>query len=372
MAAVSFPWQNKLLDKKFSNAVLEVYRNKNRIDTHKLGGRVVTVFGREAKKADILCLHESISRVHLAIVQSKEKLFVVDVGSTQGSWWNRKRLKANLKQELRDGDVLKLAKSSRRYVVNLHPQEAVAEPVNRKQKRARQPNYVLQRKKFKPGYDLPQTFLIVADWEATSDSREMDCQETIFFTCRILETRGLSLVAQMEEVLKPTLNERLSLHCLNNIVYDLVDQKSVNEGKVIGQVLDRFSQVCSEIKCTDQNCLVVSFSNVHLRDVLFQECRMKSVQVPIQLQKWTTIYSLLDNLYTERKSLNATCKKLRLPFSPTSRIDNMVEFVKYYVRERKSLGLEALRETGWDPDYRPQGGHIYKMKVDSSVTDLFC
>jgi len=371
MALVSFPWQNKLPEKKFSNTVLEVYRNKNRIDTHKLSARVVTIFGREAKKVDVLCLHESISRQHLAIVQSKERLFVVDLGSTQGSYWNRKKLKPNVKQELQNGDILKLAKSSRRYVVNMQYQEVTDETVGRKQKRARSTNYVLQRKKFKPGHDLPQTFLIVADWEATTDSREMEAQETIFFACKVLETRGLTLVAQMEEVLKPTVNERLSLHCLNNLVYDIVDQKAVNDGKVIGQVLDRFSQVCTEIKCTDQNCLVISFSNVHLRDVLFQECKRKSVQVPIQLQKWTTIYSLLDNLYTERKSLNATLKKLRLPFTPNSRIDNMVEFVKYYVRERKQLGLEALRETGWDPEYRPQGGHIYKMKVDESFTKLF-
>ncbi|KAL6079678.1 hypothetical protein QOT17_000792 [Balamuthia mandrillaris] len=89
-------------------------------------------FGRDAELNDIVTAHESCSKQH-AVLQYREvevstddasavkqvRPFLMDLGSTNGTSLNDKKVEANQYHELKEGDAIKLGFSTRSYVLQL-------------------------------------------------------------------------------------------------------------------------------------------------------------------------------------------------------------------------------------------------------------
>ncbi|GAX74839.1 hypothetical protein CEUSTIGMA_g2285.t1 [Chlamydomonas eustigma] len=82
--------------------------------------KVATVFGRHIS-ADVVCDHPSLSRLHAAVCFQgmTGKCMVLDLGSTHGTYVNGERVEQAVPHELRLGDTLTFAASSRKYVYGI-------------------------------------------------------------------------------------------------------------------------------------------------------------------------------------------------------------------------------------------------------------
>ncbi len=73
------------------------------------------VLGRKPEEADYILADEGVSRKHLQIFLQDTKLFITDVGSTNGTFLNTQRLEIDMPVEIREGDVIGIAQSE--YIV---------------------------------------------------------------------------------------------------------------------------------------------------------------------------------------------------------------------------------------------------------------
>lgn len=98
--------------------------------------------GRNAKMSDIRLDHPSISRRHAMFAHgSSGNVYVMDLGSSHGTFVNNKRLTNKKREALHDGDVVRFGASTREYIVKLDldsPDEKpeIQPPPNKKQKLA--------------------------------------------------------------------------------------------------------------------------------------------------------------------------------------------------------------------------------------------
>lgn len=96
------------------------------------------LFGRERRVADVPTDHPSCSKQHAVIqyrlteiegndgmMQSKVRPYIMDLGSTNGTFLNSTRIEAQRYYELREKDTLKFGNSSREYVL-LHENSGAA------------------------------------------------------------------------------------------------------------------------------------------------------------------------------------------------------------------------------------------------------
>ncbi|KAG0607325.1 hypothetical protein M758_8G019700 [Ceratodon purpureus] len=96
------------------------------------------LFGRERRVADVPTDHPSCSKQHAVIqyrltelegpdgmMQNKVRPYIMDLGSTNGTFLNNTRIEAQRYHELREKDTLKFGNSSREYVL-LHENSAGA------------------------------------------------------------------------------------------------------------------------------------------------------------------------------------------------------------------------------------------------------
>jgi len=106
---------------QLENCALEVYKSGKRIGTITRCSRNKSViFGRNKEMADVLLQHPSISRRHAVLLHGKSgNMYVMDLGSSHGTFINKKRLKRDQREVLQDGDTVKFGASSREYVVRL-------------------------------------------------------------------------------------------------------------------------------------------------------------------------------------------------------------------------------------------------------------
>lgn len=86
-------------------------------DVYELVGKSHFTIGR-SEINDIQMLHSSISRVHSVFQQGKNHLYIYDLGSTHGSFLNKKQVPAFQYERVYNGDLLEFGKSSRTYFVN--------------------------------------------------------------------------------------------------------------------------------------------------------------------------------------------------------------------------------------------------------------
>lgn len=105
-----------------------VFREGENIDTLHLSRQSAYLFGREKKVADIFVEHPSLSRQHCVLqfraVPIKEtsnqvrcKPYLMDLGTSNGTFINGTRLDEARYYELRKKDVITLGTSSREYVL---------------------------------------------------------------------------------------------------------------------------------------------------------------------------------------------------------------------------------------------------------------
>ena len=73
------------------------------------------VLGRKPEEADYILADEGVSRKHLQIFLQDTKLFIADIGSTNGTFLNTQRLEIDMPVEIREGDVIGIAQSE--YIV---------------------------------------------------------------------------------------------------------------------------------------------------------------------------------------------------------------------------------------------------------------
>lgn len=73
------------------------------------------VLGRKPEEADYILADEGVSRKHLQIFLQDTKLFITDMGSTNGTFLNTQRLEIDAPVEIREGDVIGIAQSE--YIV---------------------------------------------------------------------------------------------------------------------------------------------------------------------------------------------------------------------------------------------------------------
>lgn len=88
-----------------------------------VSGQSFVLCGRQAPPCDLELQHPSISRQHAALqFDAHGALFARDLGSTHGTFVNKKRLPANEFVRLHIGDVLAFGESTRLYAL-CGPQE---------------------------------------------------------------------------------------------------------------------------------------------------------------------------------------------------------------------------------------------------------
>ena len=104
---------------------LEVLKSGSISGSIPLDERTRYTLGRNGDLCDLALEHPSVSRVH-AILQfhSTGRLFLYDMGSTHGSFWNTKRVKPFVYVPVRLGDQLRFGESTRIYVLCSEDQRA--------------------------------------------------------------------------------------------------------------------------------------------------------------------------------------------------------------------------------------------------------
>merc|ERR1711879_824408 len=97
------------------------FKSKKKIGTvTRCSRQKATVFGRHKSYADVILQHPSISRQHAVILHGKSgNMYLMDLGSSHGTYVNDRRLDGEQREPLRDGDTVKFGASSRRYTVRL-------------------------------------------------------------------------------------------------------------------------------------------------------------------------------------------------------------------------------------------------------------
>ena len=73
--------------------------------------RVMTDYETILERADIVIKDSGISRLHARIIREGEMYFIKDMNSTNGTWINDRRISVYELCPIKNGDVIKLAKS---------------------------------------------------------------------------------------------------------------------------------------------------------------------------------------------------------------------------------------------------------------------
>jgi len=112
------PW---VVAPKLENCGLKVMKENKRIQTiTEIAQKSYVLFGRNAAMTDIKLEHPSISRRHALIGHgSSGNIYVMDLGSSHGTFVNKQRLKKKKRHPLRDGYIIKFGASTREYIVKL-------------------------------------------------------------------------------------------------------------------------------------------------------------------------------------------------------------------------------------------------------------
>ncbi|KDO29894.1 hypothetical protein SPRG_04961 [Saprolegnia parasitica CBS 223.65] len=99
-------------------ARFEVLRMNKNVGTHELGGRQVTVFGREQNGCDFVLANPSVSRKHATVIHcAKGGVYIVDLMSRHGTFVGKTKIPPHDPYLLHEGDVVTFGQSCRTYVL---------------------------------------------------------------------------------------------------------------------------------------------------------------------------------------------------------------------------------------------------------------
>jgi ABC-type multidrug transport system ATPase subunit/pSer/pThr/pTyr-binding forkhead associated (FHA) protein/ABC-type multidrug transport system permease subunit len=88
------------------------------------GSHIAVTIGKKGQNVEVELSAEQVSRQHAQLIFTSEaELFVVDLGSTNGTFFNSKRVDRNDKIKLVIGDVVYLTKDQKCYFKIVHPDE---------------------------------------------------------------------------------------------------------------------------------------------------------------------------------------------------------------------------------------------------------
>lgn len=106
---------------QLKQCALEVFKSSKKIGTVSRCSKMkAVVFGRHKSYADVMLQHPSISRQHAVILHGKSgNMYLMDLGSSHGTYVNKRKLSAEQREPLREGDTIKFGASSREYIVRL-------------------------------------------------------------------------------------------------------------------------------------------------------------------------------------------------------------------------------------------------------------
>jgi len=106
---------------QLENCALEVHKSGKKIGTiTRCSRNKAVIFGRHKDFADIILQHPSISRRHAVLLHGKSgNMYVMDCGSSHGTFVNKRKLQKETREVLQEGDTLKFGASSREYIVRL-------------------------------------------------------------------------------------------------------------------------------------------------------------------------------------------------------------------------------------------------------------
>ena len=101
-----------------SSFSFEVVKDGVPLEALDLSQRPHYVLGRHSSTADLVLAHPSVSRQH-AVIQHRDtgEIYVMDLGSTHGTFMNKKRLEPHAYVPLRIGATVKLGQSTRSLVL---------------------------------------------------------------------------------------------------------------------------------------------------------------------------------------------------------------------------------------------------------------
>ncbi|EDV23461.1 Nuclear inhibitor of protein phosphatase 1 [Trichoplax sp. H2] len=102
---------------------LDVMKNGTLVEKLIIDEKSYYLFGRNSENCDFPLNHESCSRVHSAIVFHKQlkRFFIMDLGSTHGTFLGSVRLEANKPQQLPVDSTILFGASTRCYVIREKP-----------------------------------------------------------------------------------------------------------------------------------------------------------------------------------------------------------------------------------------------------------
>eukprot|EP00892_Ulva_mutabilis_P010959 jgi/Ulvmu1/8235/UM041_0045.1 len=138
-------WGQQLPDQEFPIS-LDVLKSGAVLSTIPiLSEKPFVIFGRNPD-ADVRVDHASTSRLHAVLQYGSRAVLLADLGSTHGSYLNKKRLKPFLFHRVEVGAQIRLGQSTRSYVVNAPQDWQLPEGPNMYQRRqARQEQHILER-----------------------------------------------------------------------------------------------------------------------------------------------------------------------------------------------------------------------------------
>lgn len=103
---------------------LDVLKDAKLIQKLMIDEKKCYLFGRNPQMTDFVVDHGSCSRVHAALIwhQHLERSFLVDLGSTHGTFIGNFRIESNKPTQLPVDSVFRFGESTRRYVMRERPQ----------------------------------------------------------------------------------------------------------------------------------------------------------------------------------------------------------------------------------------------------------
>jgi len=110
---------------------LDVLKDGKLIQKLMIDDKKCYLFGRNPHMTDFVVDHGSCSRVHAALVWHKhlQRSFLVDLGSTHGTYIGNFRLDSNKPTQLPVDSIFRFGESTRRYVIRERPQNNMHRPI---------------------------------------------------------------------------------------------------------------------------------------------------------------------------------------------------------------------------------------------------
>ncbi|XP_076319997.1 nuclear inhibitor of protein phosphatase 1 isoform X1 [Tachypleus tridentatus] len=164
------------------------------------------LFGRNPEINDFVIDHASCSRVHSALVyhQALDRAFLVDLGSTHGTYIGRTRLEANKPTQLPVGTLFHFGASTRSYILRERPEKTSRSAIDGQEKK---------------GEDIEGGLLGLPETETELDNL------TEFNTAH---NRRISMLGIPDEEIKPPNRKRKSLLVKFNEDEEIINPEDVD------------------------------------------------------------------------------------------------------------------------------------------------